>query len=70
MDWLMANECEWQFAKSTMFINGRPVALHSRTARTAVRRIYARERIVIEPNSQTIVPVRMPYLNLHAVETD
>jgi len=59
-DWLSRNHCEWQFDKATLSINGIPVGLKSRQAKTSVRRIYVRETVSIPANMQMNVPVKLP----------
>ena len=65
-NWLRENNCQWLFDRAILVVAGRPTKLRYRPSRTNVRRIYARERVVILPNSSATVPVRMPFSNLHA----
>jgi len=64
-NWLRENKCRWLFDRATLVVAGRPTKLKYRPSRTNIRRIYARERVVIHPNSSATVPVRMPFSSLH-----
>ena len=44
-DWLVQNNCEWLFSARRVVINGVSVQLHTRSAKSAVRRIYVHESI-------------------------
>jgi len=46
-------------------INGLSVPLRNRPSKGLVRRIYAREPIVIPADTGMNVPVRLPFVNLH-----
>ena len=63
-DFLERNNCEWLFTQHLIVINGVSVPLRSRQSKSSVRRIYAREPVIIPPDSSVNVPVRMPFANL------
>lgn len=69
-EFLVQNNCIWTFGQRQIMINGQPVPLHNRQSKTSVRRIYVREPIVIPSDTSVNVPVRMPFVNLHTVESD
>ena len=58
------------FGQNRIVINGMRVPLHSRPAKSTVRRIYVREPITITSDSSANVSVRMPFLNLNAPNRD
>ncbi len=58
-DWLKLNEAEWNFARKTLTVRGLEIPLKTRKSRASVRRVYVRERIVIPPNTEQNVPVKL-----------
>ena len=62
-NWLKQWNCQWDFSKSLLTINGVVVKLKSRPFRNAVRRVYVRETIDIPVDTQVNVPVRLPLVN-------
>jgi hypothetical protein len=62
-NWLKQWKCHWDFSKSIVTINGLFVKLRSRSVRSAVRRVYVRETIVIPADMQVNVPVRLPLVS-------
>jgi transposase InsO family protein len=65
-DWLRRNQCYWDFDARTLIIDGQKFCLFSRPERRFIRRVYVKETVTIEPNSQMVVPVS---LALHSVRT-
>jgi predicted aspartyl protease len=53
-DWLRRNRCYWDFDARTLIINGQKFCLFSRPERRFIRRVYVKETVTIEPNSQIV----------------
>src|SRR6266496_2559077 len=58
-DWLKLNEAEWNFGRKTLSVRGLEIPLKVRKSRASVRRVYVRERIVIPPNTEQNVSVKL-----------
>jgi len=56
-NWLKQWNCQWDFSKSLLTINGLVVKLKSRPVRNAVHRVYVRETIDIPIDTHVNVPV-------------
>ena len=69
-DWLKRNKCQWSFESATLIINGTPIQLKHRPSKSFVRRIYARETVIVPPNMEVNVPVRMPLQSLRTPKCD
>ena len=67
---LVENNCEWLFSKNLVVINGVSVQLHSRATKPSVRRIFVRESVSIPADVRANVPVRLPFVSLHAPRVD
>ena len=61
--WLKRNKCQWLFDKGIIVIDGVNIPLKQRPSNSRVRRIYVRESVVIPPDVQVNVPVRMPLVS-------
>jgi len=61
IDWLVANDCAWDFVCSTIKIAGKEVALVNRPRRPVIRRVYLEENVVVPPWTQVNVPVRLTW---------
>jgi len=59
IDWLMANDCHWDFTRGTLMIKGQEVSLLERL----VRRVYVEENVFVPPLTQVTVPVRLAWTN-------
>ena len=59
IDWLVANNCKWNFSSSTIFLAGKEIPLCSRPRKPAVRHVYVQENVSIPRRSQVNVPVRL-----------
>jgi len=69
-DWLVRNNYVWLFGAHRVTINGVSVQLRTRSVRPSVRRIYARESILVPANMSVNVPVRLAFVNLHEQRAD
>jgi hypothetical protein len=69
-DWLAESRCQWHFGERVIVINGVTVGLKSRPTRAALRRVYAREDIVVAPDIQANLPAKLTYLSLHTPKSD
>ena len=58
----------WDTGKGTLTLKGRTIKLSGKPARPSVRRVYAREKVVIPPNATALVPVRMPFRTLSGID--
>jgi len=67
---LRENNCELLFSQNRVVINGHSVPLRSRPNKGTVRRIFAREPVVIPPDSAMNVPVRLPFHDLRVQKSD
>jgi transposase InsO family protein len=69
-EWLVENQCQWDFTNAILSIKGKSVKLKSRPSRANIRRIFVRNTIVVPAEVQTNVPVRMPLCNLRSPVCD
>src|SRR6266568_3665005 len=58
-DWLIVQDADWKFKRSTLWIGNTPIPLRNRPSRAACRRVYVREAVIVPPNSEMNVPIRM-----------
>jgi len=70
IDWLSDHGCMWDFGSAKLTFHGYSIPLHKRSGRICVRRIYAAEDCVLPPGTQTNIPFKATYSNLHAPRTD
>lgn len=70
IEWLSANECQWNFGNATASIRGHDIKMHRRPSKASLRRIYVTEDYVIPPRHQGIVPVKATWNGLHAPNAD
>jgi hypothetical protein len=70
IDWLTQNRCRWDFGRGAIEVNGKWLRLYHRTARKAVRRIYAGETATIPAGRQMDVSVHITWPNLHQADGD
>ena len=69
-DFLLRCRCQWLFAQRRIVINGHSVPLHCRPSRGAVRRVFVSEPVVIPADTSMNVPVKLPFLSMHAPVSD
>ena len=69
-DWLAEHGCEWSFKSKTIQVDGHLVRLYNRPSKANVRRVYAREDIIVSPGTEANVPVIMPYSSLRTPKQD
>jgi hypothetical protein len=62
--WLRDNGCVWDFASSTVTIQGRAINLQTRRSCANVRRVYVADNILVEKRSIANIPVRLAYASL------
>ena len=62
IDWLVRNNCTWDFVRGVLLIAGKEVPLVARPCRPVVRRVYVIDRVVVPPRSQVNVPVRLAWV--------
>jgi predicted aspartyl protease len=70
VDWLTEHHCTWKFGQRTLIFEGEEVPLLRRPSKGPVRRVYVKEDRVVGPDSQTLVPVRVTFSNLHTPASD
>ena len=58
--------CEWRFKQRMIVINGVDVKLVRKPSKANVRRVYARERVSLAPDSRANIPVKMCFNSLRA----
>ena len=69
-DWLVQNQCRWDFAAGTVYIGDHLIHTYRREQIDACRRIFVSEECIIPPRHEANVPVRMMYDNLHSPVSD
>jgi len=67
---LKRHGCTWCFNDNKVVINGETIPLQKRTGSTQIRRIYVRESVRVPADVSINLPVRMPYNDLFAPQTD
>ena len=58
-DWLVENNCCWNFGTAQLNVNGRILPLFSKPASHRCSRIYASETVTVHSQEQTNVPVKI-----------
>ena len=58
-DWLIEQDADWKFKRRTLWIGATPIPLRNRLSRAACRRFYIRDAVIVPPNSEMNVPIRM-----------
>jgi len=58
-DWLLEQDAPWRFRKRILWIGDDPIPLRNCPSKAACRRVYVREAVVVPPNSEMNVPIRM-----------
>src|SRR5467141_429855 len=58
-DWLDKQKVHWHFDDKVMLLHGKTVPLKIRQSRASCRRVYVRDRVIIPPNTEANVPVRL-----------
>ena len=66
IDWMTSARCQWDFNTRMLKVEGQEFRLSGRRGRQFIRRVYVAGDVVLEPCSQTVVPVK---LALHSVRT-
>ncbi len=59
-DWLKDQKAHWYFDQKVLVLKHQRIPLKTRPSRAACRRVYIREAVIIPPNSEMNVPIRMP----------
>lgn len=59
IDFLVANNVRWKFSEGRVEIHDMVVPLLPRPVRGRVRRVYASERVVVQPSSEFVLPVAL-----------
>lgn len=70
IDWLTANNCQWLFDKRTLVVAGKHIPLKGRPSRVLIRRVYVQEDLLVPPDMETHVPVRVTWSSLRAPKAD
>jgi len=71
IDWLVANGIIWDFSKSTIWIDGKPILLHSKTDKKSwCRRVILQESVVVPARSEANVLTEVVFQKLPTSEDD
>jgi len=69
-DWLVQNQCRWDFAAGTVYIGDRLMHTYGRVQVYACRRIFVSEKCVVPSSHEASISVRMMYDNIHCPSSD
>ena len=67
IDWLVEHQCYWDFRRSLLYVDGRPMEMRGRRARNLCRRVYVTEEVRLPPRHQGDVPARSTSVSLRDV---
>ena len=70
VEFLKKNHCQWSFDTATLVVNGKSVHLKGRDGKPNVRRIYAKESVVVPTETSVNIPVKLPLTDLYTLELE
>jgi hypothetical protein len=70
MDFLGQRACRWDFASSTLWLEGRPLQLHARPPGLQCRRVMLTETVMIPAQSQAVVYAHSPLRRLNEIASE
>ena len=70
IDWITANQCQWDFGRGLIKIHDNVLRLHSRPRQGRVRRIYAERDSIIPAGHQGDISVNITWPDLHPARSD
>ena len=56
-DWLCKNNCQWDFDKQKLVVNGEEVKLHKKGPVDSSRKVYCARSVELRPGEQKLIPI-------------